>query len=199
MKAYPKSDGAPKACSGTFFHRSEAYPKPDGLKKLVPALFSIARKFISKPMDWKKLLSQDSSIAEECFSASMVKQGKGIPSTKKYSQREWSERPGSSLESGGFPSWQKLSKSRWCLKPKVTFFLSLRFKKACPKMGYSHPTSFFIPSDMKRFLIWWSPDIKVGKPPQRSFFPRCGQTTPKVSELKCTMVKYSASIQVKGR
>ena len=131
-------------------------------------------------MDWKKLLSQDSSIAEECFSASMVKQGKGIPSTKKYSQREWSERPGSSLESGGFPSWQKLSKSRWCLKPKVTFFLSIRFKKACPKMGYSHPTSFFIPSDMKRFLIWWSPDIKVGKPPQRSFFPRCGQTTPEV-------------------
>ena len=110
----------------------------------------------------------------------MVKQGKGIPSTKKYSQREWSERPGSSLESGGFPSWQKLSKSRWCLKPKVTFFLSIRFKKACPKMGYSHPTSFFIPSDMKRFLIWWSPDIKVGKPPQRSFFPRCGQTTPEV-------------------
>ena len=110
----------------------------------------------------------------------MVKQGKGIPSTKKYSKREWSERPGSSLENGRFPSWQKLSKSRWCLKPKVTFFLSIRFKKACPKMGYSHPTSFFIPSDMKRFLIWWSPDIKVGKPPQRSFFPRCGQTTPEV-------------------
>ena len=113
----------------------------------------------------------------------MVKQGKGIPSTKKYSKREWSERPGSSLENGRFPSWQKLSKSRWCLKPKVTFFLSIRFKKACPKMGYSHPTSFFIPSDMKRFLIWWSPDINVDKPPQRSFFPRCGQTTPEVAFL----------------
>ena len=146
-------------------------------------------------MDWKKLLSQDSSIAEGCFSASMVKQGKGIPSTKKYSQREWSERPGSSLESGGFPSWQKLSKSRWCLKPKVTFFLSIRFKKACPKMGYSHPTSFFIPSDMKRFLIWWSPDIKVGKPPQRSFFPRCGQTTPKVSELPQVWTNYPRGLR----
>ena len=181
------------------------YLKPDGSKNLVLALFSIARKFISKPMDWKKLLFQDSSIAKGCFSAPMVKQGKWIPSTKKYSQRGWSERPGSSLESRGFPSWQKLSKRRWCLKPKAGSFHSIRFKKACPKMGYSHPTSFFIPSDMKRFLIWWSPDIKVGKPPQRSFFPRCGQTTPKVvffpevSELKCTMVKYSASIQVKGR
>ena len=150
------------------------YLKPDGSKNLVLALFSIARKFISKPMDWKKLLFQDSSIAKGCFSAPMVKQGKWIPSTKKYSQRGWSERPGSSLESRGFPSWQKLSKRRWCLKPKAgsfhsirfnktcpkmgyphptNFFHSIRFKKACPKMGYSHPTSFFIPSDMKRFLI----------------------------------------------
>ena len=143
-------------------------------EKLALPLSSIAQWFISNPMDrkilfwhffpshgslyqsrWigKKLLFQDSSITEGYFSASMVKQGKWIPSTKKYSQRGWSERPGSSLESRGFPSWQKLSKRRWCLKPKAGSFHSIRFKKACPKMGYSHPTSFFIPSDMKRFLI----------------------------------------------
>ena len=109
-------------------------------EKLAPALSSIARWSISPPMDWKilfwhffpshgslyqsrwiekKLLFQDSSIAKGCFSASMVKQGKCIPSTKNYSQRGWNEKPGSSLESRGFPSWQKFSKRRWCLKPKV--------------------------------------------------------------------------------
>ena len=119
MKPFTKSDGAWKACSATFFHRPMVYLKPDGSKNLVLALFSIARKFISKPMDWKKLLFQDSSIAEGCFSASMVKHGKWIPSTKKFSQRRWSERPGSSLKSRGFPSWQKLLKRRWCLQPKV--------------------------------------------------------------------------------
>ena len=138
-EAYPKSDGL-KTCSAISSIAWSLLPNPMVREKLAPALSSIARWSISNPMEWKslfrhffpspsglsqtrwtgkKLLFQDSSIAEGCFSAPMVKQGKWIPSTKKYSQRGWSERPGSSLESRGFPSWQKLLKRRWCLQPKV--------------------------------------------------------------------------------
>ena len=132
-------------------------------EKLAPALSSIARWSISNPMEWKslfwhffpspsglsqtrwtgkKLLFQDSSIAEGCFSAPMVKQGKWIPSTKKFSQRRWSERPGSSLERRGFPSWQKFSKRRWCLQPKVAGNHSIGFEIDHRAMEESAGASF---------------------------------------------------------
>ena len=73
-------------------------------------------------MRWseKKLLSQECSIARRLFSAPLVKQDKWIPSTRKFPQRRWNNRPGVSLEKWRFPSWQKLSLPRWCPKPQMS-------------------------------------------------------------------------------
>ena len=92
LSASVESDGARKASSATFFHLPDDYLNPNGLKNLVLSLFSIAQRLIENAMDRKKLLFQVCSIGGVTFSASMVKQGKWIPSTRKFSQRGWNER-----------------------------------------------------------------------------------------------------------
>ena len=107
LSASTESNGAWKASSAIFFHRLEAYLHPDGLKNLILAHFSISQKLNSNLMDWKKLLFQGCSITGRHFSASMVKQGKWIPSTRKLSKYGWKEKPGGSPSKQWFPSTQK--------------------------------------------------------------------------------------------
>ena len=84
LSASIESDGVRKASSATFFHLPDDYLNPNGLKNLVLSLFSIAQRLIENAMDRKKLLFQVCSIGGVTFSASMVKQGKWIPSRQNF-------------------------------------------------------------------------------------------------------------------